>query len=69
MDTIELRALTAEELSKKAADLERQLFDLRMKLKSGRLDSPADIQKARRELAQANTLIRERELGIKREGK
>ena len=69
MTSAELRALSAEELTKKARELERAVFDLRMKLKSGRLDSTADIEKARRELARANTLLRERSLGIRREAK
>jgi large subunit ribosomal protein L29 len=67
MTVNELRGLEPEELSAKALELKRKVWDLRMKLKSGRLDSTADIQKSRRELARALTVIRERELGIRRE--
>jgi large subunit ribosomal protein L29 len=67
MTVNELRGLEPDELSAKALELKRKVWDLRMKLKSGRLDSTADIQKSRRELARALTVIRERELGIRRE--
>ncbi len=67
MTVNELRGLEPEELSAKALELKRKVWDLRMKLKSGRLDSTADIEKSRRELARALTVIRERELGIRRE--
>lgn len=69
MNATELRALEPADLSKKASDLKRQVFDLKMKLKSGRLDSTADLGKAKRELAQANTILRERALGIARNAK
>lgn len=67
MTVNELRGLAPEELSAKALELKRKVWDLRMKLKSGRLDSTADIEKSRRELARALTVVRERELGIRRE--
>lgn len=67
MTAKELRALSGEELRAKAQELQKTLFDLRMKVKTGRLDSTAEIEVARRSLARAKTLLREQELGIRRE--
>lgn len=66
MNAKELRSLSTEELRAKAAELERTIFDLRMKLKTGRLDSTADLPKARRNLARVRTVLREQALGIRR---
>ena len=42
---------------------------MKMKLKTGRLDSTADIEKTKRDLARVNTLLREQEMGIRHEKK
>lgn len=69
MNATELRALKSDELASKAGELKKKVFELKMQLKSGRLDSTADIEKCRRELARVNTLLREQALGLKRETK
>lgn len=66
MNAKELRALPAEELKSKITELKGTLFELRMQLKTGRLDSTADLQKTRKEIARASTVLRELELGIGR---
>lgn len=66
MSAKDLRALSKEELQKKLAELRASLFDLRMKLKTGRLDSTADLGKTRKEIARTLTVLREKELGIGR---
>lgn len=66
MKAKEMRALSNEELAKKVSELRATIFDLRMKLKTGRLDSTADLSKTRREMARAHTVMRELELGIRR---
>jgi large subunit ribosomal protein L29 len=66
MNAKELRALPAEELNTKIVELRGNLFELRMQLKTGRLDSTADLQKTRKEIARASTVLRELELGIGR---
>jgi len=62
----ELRSLSAGELKAKVGELRASLFDLRMKLKTGRLDSTATLKAAKRELARVHTVLREQELGIQR---
>lgn len=66
MNAKELRALPAEELKTKISELRGNLFELRMQLKTGRLDSTADLQKTRKEIARTSTVLRELELGIGR---
>ncbi len=69
MTANELRSLSGDELRAKAAELKRTVFDMKMKLKTGRLDSTADLGKTKRDLARVNTLLREQEMGIRRETK
>ena len=69
MTANELRSLSSEELRAKAAELKTTIFDMKMKLKTGRLDSTADIEKTKRDLARVNTLLREQEMGIRHEKK
>ncbi|WP_373047887.1 50S ribosomal protein L29 [Vulgatibacter sp.] len=69
MTANELRALSGEDLRNKATELKATIFDMKMKLKTGRLDSTADLAKTKRDLARVNTLLREQEMGIRRETK
>lgn len=66
MSAQDLRALSKEELQTKLAELRATLFDLRMKLKTGRLDSTADVGKTRQEIARTATVLREMDLGLGR---
>ncbi len=65
----ELRELKAEELRDRAAELKRSIFDLKAKHNTGVLDSTADLGKARRDVARALTVKREKELGLARASK
>lgn len=67
MDMKDIRGLENAELESKVNDLRKSIFDLRMKLKTGRLDAPTDIQKTRRDLARTLTVLRERQLGLGRQ--
>jgi large subunit ribosomal protein L29 len=69
MTNAQMRALSEKDLEARTKDLQREVFDLKMKLRSGRLDSTADLDKTKKELARALTLTRERALGIRREAK
>lgn len=62
----ELRELTDAELQKKLADSKEELFKLRFQLATGQLDNPVKIREVRRRIARVKTIIRERELGIRR---
>lgn len=62
MDLKELRQLTAPELAEKANQLKQELFNLRFQMGTGRLENPMQIRKAKRDLAQVKTILRQVEL-------
>lgn len=66
MKVKEFRDLTDAELGKKLSDSKDELFKLRFQMATGQLDNPMKLQEVRRKIARVKTIIRERELGIKR---
>lgn len=64
MKASEFRNLTTAEIEQKITGFKEQLFNLRFQLATGQLDNPVQIQKVRKEIARAKTVLRERELGI-----
>ena len=58
----ELRELEPKELHARAAELRQTLFDLKTKHSTGVLDSTADLEKTKREIARILTVAREKEL-------
>ena len=60
MKAQELRKLTADELVARVADARQKLFDLRIKKATGQLENSASVRVARRDLASALTVVRER---------
>jgi large subunit ribosomal protein L29 len=57
-----LRNLTPEELEAKAKELKKDLFNFRFQLVSGRIESPAKIQRTRREIARIKTILGQKAL-------
>ncbi|PWU25289.1 MAG: 50S ribosomal protein L29 [Candidatus Rokuibacteriota bacterium] len=66
MKSIKWRELQTDEVEQKARELSEELFNLRLQLAMGVAKNPARVGRARRELARAKTVLRERELGIPR---
>ncbi|MFM9332347.1 MULTISPECIES: 50S ribosomal protein L29 [Paenibacillus] len=64
MKANEFRNLTTAELEQKVSGFKEELFNLRFQLATGQLDNPSQIQKVRKDIARAKTVLRERELGI-----
>ena len=62
MKANELRDLDDNELRKRVAELSKELFGLRFANATGELDDTAAIARAKRDLARALTVTREREL-------
>lgn len=62
----EIRELTDEELVRKIADSKEELFRLRFQLATGQLDNVMKIREVKRRIARLKTILRERELGIRR---
>ncbi|ALS24869.1 MULTISPECIES: 50S ribosomal protein L29 [Paenibacillus] len=64
MKASEFRNLTTAEIEQKISGFKEQLFNLRFQLATGQLENPVQIQKVRKDIARAKTVLRERELGI-----
>jgi len=57
-----LRDLTQDELARKFTELKEELFNLRFQLATGQLENPMRIREVKKNIAQTQTIIREREL-------
>jgi large subunit ribosomal protein L29 len=62
MKASEMRDMDAGELSTRVAELRREVFGLRFSNATGELDNTSGLGHARRDLARALTVAREREL-------
>ena len=60
------REMSDDELRQKAQELGEELFNLRFQLSMGVAKNPARVAIARRDLARAQTILRERALRIPR---
>jgi large subunit ribosomal protein L29 len=62
MKASELRDLDDNELHKRVAEISKEIFGLRFANATGELDDTAGLTRAKRDLARALTVAREREL-------
>lgn len=62
----ELRDMTTAQVEEKVSSLKEELFNLRFQMATGQLDNLTRIKHVRKDIARAKTILRERELGIKR---
>ena len=56
-----VRALSLQEIKAKESTLQKDLFDLRQKKITGQLDKPHQFKAVRRQIAQLNTIAREKQ--------
>jgi large subunit ribosomal protein L29 len=66
MKAAKWREMSDDELAQKARELSEELFNLRFQLSMGVAKNPARVAQARRDLARAQTILRERALRIPR---
>jgi large subunit ribosomal protein L29 len=66
MKAAKWREMSDDELQQKAQELGEELFNLRFQLSMGLAKNPARVAIARRDLARAQTILRERALRIPR---
>jgi large subunit ribosomal protein L29 len=66
MKATKWREMQNDELEQKVREFTEELFNLRLQLAMGVAKNPARVGQARRELARAKTVLRERELNIAR---
>jgi len=64
MKTSEIRAMSADELHIKIAELKKEFFNLRFQHGVGRLENTAILPKIRKDIAQLMTISREMNLNI-----
>jgi large subunit ribosomal protein L29 len=57
------RELTREELERTVRDLKEELFNLRFRVSTQKLDNPLRLRLVRRDLARVMTILREDEVG------
>jgi large subunit ribosomal protein L29 len=63
----DFRGMSDEQLGLTLRDTEKHVFQLRFQSATDRLETPSELRKAKRELAQIKTIQRERELAKLRE--
>jgi large subunit ribosomal protein L29 len=61
MQAKEMRDLQDDELAKRIATLRKEVFGLRFANATGELDDTAGVSRAKRDLARALTVVREKE--------
>ncbi len=66
MKAAELRQYTDEELERLLEEKKKQLMDLRFQLSMGQLNNYSQIKQTKKDIARIKTILRERELGIRR---
>jgi len=65
MKTQELREMDDEQLALQLRDTVKNLFHLRFQSATDRLETPSEMQKAKRDVARIRTIQRERALGVR----
>jgi large subunit ribosomal protein L29 len=65
MKAPEYRQMSDEQLGLSLKEVVKNLFHLRFQSATDRLETPSEIQKAKREVARIRTIIRERQKGIR----
>ena len=65
MKSSEYRQMDDEQINLSLREMNKNLFHLRFQSATDRLETPSEIQKAKREIARIRTIVRERELGLR----
>ena len=60
MKASELKELSVDELTRKAGELQENLFNLKIRRRAGTLESISDVTKNKRDLARILTLLTEK---------
>ncbi len=65
MQSSELRDLSTEELEAKSRELRGELFNVKIKKATGQLENTARLSMLRRDIARAETILREKRWATK----
>jgi len=66
MKAREIRNFTIEEIEIKKLEVEKELFNLKIRQATRQIDNPLKVRYLRRELARLNTILREGDLNLTR---
>ncbi|MFN3567557.1 MAG: 50S ribosomal protein L29 [Caldimicrobium sp.] len=66
MKAKDLRELSLPELKEKLVELRKELFNLRFQKSIHRLENPMKLRNLRRDIARVLTIIREKELNLRK---
>lgn len=66
MKADDVRDMNDDELQSKLSGLKEELFNLRFQLALGQLDNVMRVREVRKDIARVKTVIRERELNLRR---
>ena len=66
MKSAELRQMSDEQLELTLREVVKNVFHLRFQSATERLETPSEIEKAKRDVARIKTIQRERQMGLKR---
>ena len=61
----EFRELSTDELAKQLEDTHQELFNLRFRLATRQLVNHREVRMVKKKIARLETIVRERELGIR----
>ena len=61
MEAKDLRELGDEELAQKRRELKEEIFHLKLRKATGRLENPMKLRENRRDLARIETILKEKE--------
>lgn len=65
MKARELRELTVDEIIQKKLEVEKEIFNLKIRQATRQIDNPLRIRELRRDFARIETILREHELKIR----
>ena len=68
MKTSEVRLLSVEEMKVKLGDARNELMNLRFQVVTGQLTDTSRLKHVRRDIARYETILRERETAVTKEG-
>lgn len=59
---VELNDKSVQELNEKLSEKKKELFNLRFQLATNQLENPMLVKEVKKQIAQINTILREKEL-------
>ena len=66
MKATKYREQSVQELNTRLTELKTELFNLRFQQATGQLQNPIRLNQCKKDIARVKTILRERELGLKR---